>query len=131
MCDKRSFSGRAPELKLNSQVGNLGANFLSTDGGRGLLFFGPYVSLQKGKYILRIAGNFDNVDGAVLDVVSDKGNLSHFRGGLSKIVVPNENLIEISFSLENNASDLEVRLYVEEVTNVRIKFYEVVLSSID
>ena len=122
------FSRSGSELKLHSQVGSLDGNLLSTDGTRGLLFFGPYARLRKGEYRLRLLGDLNNVEGAILDIVSDQGKSSHFRVNLSKAVTTDMVLMEFPFTLKNDVDDLEVRLYVESVTSIRVKSYEIVVA---
>lgn len=65
------------ELSRQSQVGILDHNILATDGRSGFLFFGPYAELTNGSYVVKIQGSFQNLSGAVLDVVSNEGKLSH------------------------------------------------------
>ena len=108
------------ELSRQSQVGILDHNFLATDGRSGFLFFGPYAQLTNGSYVVKIQGNFQNLSGAVLDVVSHEGKLSHLSQSLSKANVQDNRTIELQFLLKNSVKDLEVRLQVDQQSQMSI-----------
>lgn len=123
------FAKSSSELRAYSQVGRLEGDMYSTDGRLGYLFFGPYVSLAKGEYKLRLLGQFDNVDGAVFDIVSNHGSASHIRVNISKPATGEMVLIDFPFNLESSVNDLEVRLHVTEATKIKVRSYEIVLAA--
>lgn len=121
-CSVRTSS----DLSLTSQVGLLGNKYFFTDSNAGFLFYGPYLKLKKGQYLVRLHGNYQNVNGAIIDVVSKKATVSHFHMPLNVSEQKMINLIEIKFMLDEDVDDLEVRLFVEQNTNLNISLLELI-----
>ena len=86
----------------------------------GVLFFGPYKPLKKGEYLLMINGDFSQGIGAVLDIVGDKGNRTFFKYVLNN----NEPTYLISFDLDTDIEDAEIRLSVKNGQKVMFNEYQ-------
>jgi hypothetical protein len=112
----------AVELNQMSQVGVLNGKALNSDGRRGFLFFGPYSDLPRGRYKVNLDADLLNAEGGVIDVVAGP-DTSH------KLV--QFNLVDLhgggfEFDLHENATKVEIRVFVAENTKVSFRGYELV-----
>ena len=122
------FKMRGQELAKYSQAGIMQDGGITTNGQGGFLFYGPYFPLKKGRYHIRIDGQYENLSGAVLDVVSEAGEKKHFEIALDKIHHQTDTMI-IPLSLSSDVKDLEVRLRVTEDTQLSIRSYEIKMDN--
>ena len=122
------FRMRGQELARYSQIGTIKDGAITTNGHGGYLFYGPYFPLKKGHYNIQIEGKYDNLSGAVLDVVSEAGGEQHLEIMLDKIV-NNSDTVVIPLSLLTDVNDLEVRMRVTEDTRLRIRSYEIKINN--
>lgn len=104
------FSLPAEELARFSQVGSLREGKLVSDGREGALFFGPYLRMVAGDYVLKLRGTFPRPNGAVLDVLSEGARQEHLRVELP--ASEGEGELRFPFSLSGDVEQLEVRLVV-------------------
>lgn len=121
------FSLYTKRLIKFSKIGKLQQSMLCNSNQKGYLFYGPYVWLKKGNYKITLYGKFSNVKGAILDVVSNKGNDVYKRITLDHSQVDNDKYI-INFSLNHDVDDLEIRLYTLPTNDICIKKYEVIIN---
>jgi hypothetical protein len=111
---------------LLTQVGRPCGNKLTTTKIAGCLLYGPYIALPAGDYRVTISGALgENGDaGARAEIVIDHGETILARSAMHE---PDENgsLISLPVSLEAPCKDLEVRVWVEEQSEVTISMVEV------
>lgn len=122
------YSLKASDLRRFSQVGTYIGGNLVTSSKSGFLFYGPYVPLKKGNYYIQLDARFTNPEGAILDIVSNKGTEKHLVINLADYIKPYSNVIKVPFSLKSDVSDLEVRLLVNSGTELKINNYSVDLN---
>ena len=119
------FAIKAAELARFSRVGVIRGDVLSSDGKAGYLFFGPYRTLKKGAYQLFLHGSFLATETAVIDVVSNQGKTVYYEGKLCNGKCLAGELL-VPFELNENTTDLEIRLYVGNKDQVSISGYRIV-----
>lgn len=122
-----ALTGR--QLARFSQTGRVSDSEIASDGRAGYLVFGPYASLAPGTYMLDLEGHFPLVQGAVLDVVSDRGTRRHFHSPLAHVVDSGATRIRIPFALTEPADGLEVRMAVSAASDIRLTGYRIELAS--
>lgn len=108
----------ADDQRLQSSVGTSHRGVRSSDGRPGHLLFGPYVTLPRGDWRAILSGDFDGRRDVVrADVSSEAGGIVHavhaIRWQAETIVIP--------FRLDADAKDVEVRVWVGEASQVRIR----------
>ena len=116
------ISKTAQELNQMSQVGMLNGKKLSSDGRSGFLFFGPYVDLPRGRYKITLDSDLLRPEGGVIDVVA---------GPSASVKLAHFNLVDFDgsgfeFDLHDNATQVEVRVFVTEKTKVSFRGYQLV-----
>ena len=117
----------ANDARLKRQVGAFDRQRLCTDGQPGFLVYGPYAVLPAGQYRCRVLGDWLQPGGAaVLDVVVAQGvqTLAH-RELEPPQAVPGR-LAELELVLAVDATDLEVRLWVD--ADARLAFLGIELE---
>ncbi len=110
-----------------TQVGHRRGECIYSTGRAGYLLYGPYLSIQKGKYRAIIQGKvgFGGAAGAYADVAVKTGTLllvkAYLRPGEGE---QDAALAMLDFSLDENYADLEIRVFVEENSDVRVSLVE-------
>ena len=99
---------------------------LSSQGNAGVLAYGPYVPLPKGRYTVRLYGMADAGARGTLDTVANGGSLDL---GKTDFTVPvgkgTESLLAtLQFSSPVNVSNLEIRVHASAGPNVTVTRYE-------
>ena len=122
----QGLNWEAENKNIPTQVGKkVSSALLSTDQS-GFLVYGPYVPMKAGSYMLEIRGIMHSNDGRVItDVVSNKGNRTLARFGeldagsqsVSKVLLNREVV------LDEAVSDLEVRVWVDELADIELHDY--------
>jgi glycosyltransferase involved in cell wall biosynthesis len=101
---------------LYTQVGYAVGRSLYTTGQAGYLVYGAYAPLPAGNYVARIVGVVNEVGGAWIDIVRDKGEQQIAKQPLEvsrgELIVP--------FTITSYVSDLEIRMYVDEHTDMQL-----------
>ncbi len=138
LCNEYSFETKnscgetkSYQLDFSTQVGIKTDNCIHSTGEQGFLIYGPYISLRAGEYQINIKGEyesgtftndsyFDIVYGGGKKQVSKYVNLQQFTNG-------NTFNIDITFTLEDDVSNCEFRLYVNE--GVICSIEDITLSS--
>jgi hypothetical protein len=110
------------------QVGRYENGALHSDGRAGFLLFGPYVSLQAGKYHLAVKGSVKSSDGAWADVVSQHGQVVHGRFPVLEKEDGSGMLLDTEITIDNHADDVEVRLFVNEGSLLHVSAYKLLLD---
>ena len=98
---------------------------LSTDQS-GFLVYGPYVSMKAGSYLLEIRGiNHSNKGRVITDVVSNKGK--HTFASFEELDAGSSSdskvLLNKEVVLDEAVSDLEVRVWVDELADIELHGY--------
>ncbi|WP_114912738.1 glycosyltransferase [Acidibrevibacterium fodinaquatile] len=110
----------------HTQVGERRGTCLYSTGRAGFLLYGARF-LQKGKYRAIIHGKvgFGGVAGAYADVAIKAGTAflakAYLRPGEDEQDAP---VATLNFSLDENRTDLEIRVFVEENSDVRVSLVE-------
>jgi glycosyltransferase involved in cell wall biosynthesis len=119
--------------RLQRQVGHLEHRVLDTDGRGGYLVYGPYASLPAGRYRLRVIGQWLGVDDGkpYLDVVTGQGQLILLHAPLEPGAAVGDCLLEASFQLEADVTDLETRLFVDSATEITLVGIELLGQTAD
>lgn len=116
------FSGDKFKL-LPTQVGARVGKGIATNGKTGVLFYGPYIPLQKGVYSLSVFGNIKKTNGAYIEIVTQGGAKVHkklpLRNSKNGVILTGEN-IELPVNLE----DVEIRAWVTEKDKLEISGYK-------
>lgn len=112
------FDERTP-----TRVGELREGRLTSTGEAGFLIFGPYQPMDAGIYMLKVYGSGFSTHESWLDVVSEKGILSHGRWFLDEIIHEQQDSFTVLVELEEGVTDLEVRLYVGAQGKFELKGY--------
>lgn len=122
--DVRRFWGG--DSRLGTQVGKRTGRDIVSTGQAGYLLFGPYVPLDAGQYrvVIRDALGENGLFGARMDVVVDKGGLIL---GESVLSAPDENgnFVALLISLDVPCTDLEVRVWVSNDTDLQVSMIEI------
>lgn len=116
------ISKTAQELNQMSKVGMLNDKELSSDGRSGFLFFSPYADLPRGRYKIMLDAALLRPEGGVIDVVA---------GPDVRVKIAHFNLVDFDgsgfeFDLHDNATQVEVRVFVTEKTKVSFRGYQLV-----
>ncbi|MFM0595036.1 Wzt carbohydrate-binding domain-containing protein [Paraburkholderia dilworthii] len=125
------FSGG--DSRLHTQVGLRNENNeIVCKGQIGYLTFGPYIALTPGTYRVAVRGALGGggLAGARLDVAIDKGARIVAECVLGE---PDRNgcFANLPISLNEQCSDLEVRVWVSSGTDLRLSMIEIERSRLD
>lgn len=114
----------AENASFPRQVGQIKGNKIITDGKPGLLAFGPQVTMSAGKYSLQIFGVAANIEGAIMDIVSEGGK--NTLATFDHIPPSNKStiILEREIRLNKQAKQLEVRIFADEYTVLSISGYK-------
>lgn len=109
---------------MHTQCGLRCGNSMLTSGVEGFLVYGPYKSLAKGRYHVKVFFEIRNVTGKEwIDVASDGGTNklyhTHIDSGLSGCT-----FIDFVIEPDHDLSDLEVRIYVNDQTDLTANMIE-------
>ena len=122
--DVRRFWGG--DSRLGTQVGKCTGRDIVSTGQAGYLLFGPYIPLDAGQYRVVIRGVLgeNGLAGTRMDVVIDKGGLILGESVLSE---PDENgnFVALLISLDKPCTDLEVRVWVSNGTDLQVSMIEI------
>ncbi len=108
---------------LPSMIGVMQNGYRVADGQQGFLIFGPYASIKSGEYKLTVVGSSRLSNGSYIDVVSGGGAVVHARFEVENSL-ENFLLESGSVNLPKNVSDLEIRVWAEKDSVIKIKGYE-------
>lgn len=119
----------ASDPRIFSQVGTRSVDRIETSGESGILLFGPYMPLAAGTYRIHLHGTIDVLTGNEwFDISSGGGSVTSLR--LSPIASESGTwLVDAEFSLQEAATDIEFRIWVEEQT--RLSFVGIEISRTD
>lgn len=114
------------DSRLSSQVGVANGRAIESAGSSGYLLFGPYLALAAGQYLIKIKGlvRAGGLSGARMDAVIDKGSVILTESMLTE---PGTDgfLAIVPISLDQPCTDLEVRVWVSEQTDLQVSMIEI------
>lgn len=123
-----SLSLSAPNLAaLPSQVGSPCDGSIVSTGQSGYLVYGPCVSMQAGEYHLVVTGSAISTSQASVDVVSRLGKVKHAQFALSSTNAETGVLASGPVILNEDVTDLEVRVFVSADDDISLNGYELLL----
>lgn len=112
-------------LSLHGNTGIRNKNFFKTNAKEGCLFFGPFVPMKKGEYMLTVRGNSNNSNSAMVDLVDEAGKVV-----INKFNIPSNSKIFLlkneKILIPNNINNLEVRLCVSVNDDLLVTGYELI-----
>tara|TARA_R110002051_G_scaffold55802_1_gene103618 strand:+ start:2382 stop:4562 length:2181 start_codon:yes stop_codon:yes gene_type:complete len=112
----------SPEYGFHSQSGIFDESGVLTHGAPGFAIFGPYFPLRSGDYILDVYGTIFNEKNVVIEIDSSNGKSKHAHKQVSRIVASDaKKITSIPFSLEQDVTDLEIRVYGDLGLELRIE----------
>ncbi|RCS23335.1 hypothetical protein DUT91_13670 [Phyllobacterium salinisoli] len=121
-------AGEFDPAQTLTQVGHFQDGAVLSSGKKGFLIFGPYLPMKAGDYMLTLKGTSASGGSAWADVVSGKSNpkvYGHFSlpetKGDGEAV-----LLHVPVHIDDNPSDVEIRVFVEPDDKVRLDGYELV-----
>lgn len=115
---------RGGDQGIGTLVGTRRAGSVVANGSAGFVAFGPYVPLGIGKYHLQIRGTSKTP--FVVDVVAGHGNKVFKVKKLVAAERPADKVLaELDFDLSERVDDLEIRVRVENGSDVTVDGYEV------
>lgn len=117
----------APNLAaLPSQVGSHCDGAIVSTGQKGYLVYGPYVSMKAGEYHLVVTGSAISTSEAWVDVASRLGDVKHAQFALSSTNAETGVLASGPVILNEDVTDLEVRVFVGADDDICLNGYELV-----
>lgn len=123
ICGIEKFFGS--DKYLFTQVGEKKGKSTVTTGKSGYLIYGPYITLSPGAYSFFVYGQaFESTPDDYIDIVSNDATKSLGKTSLSE--VPGTGILGImNISVETECQRVEVRLWVNEKTNIRFDGIEI------
>ncbi|WP_262966472.1 glycosyltransferase [Methylobacter psychrophilus] len=114
------------DSRLGTQIGKRDRIHIMCTGQAGYLIYGPYISLVAGKYLVNIRGTVKErgLAGAHMDVATDKGSVIL---GQSVLNNPDDfgNFVSLVIYLDKHCTDLEVRVWVSEKSDLKVSMIEI------
>ena len=114
------------DSRFGTQIGTRTVREMISNRKAGYLIFGPYISIIAGDFLVKIRGSLgeDGLAGAHMDVVVNQGSRILGRSLLNE---PDDdgNLVTLHISLDSPSPDLEVRVWVSDMTDLKISMLEI------
>ena len=114
-------------VSLPATTGKLEGVKRVTDGSPGFMVFGPYAPIRRGQYHLLVKGVAQKAPTARVDVVSDKGLVTHSRFQLTPDSAGGDILLSAVVVIDHSVNDLEVRLEVGVHDEIELHGYKLAL----
>lgn len=114
------------DSRFSTLIGTRSGREIRSTRQAGYLLFGPYIPLAVGQYLVVICGTLgsNGLAGALVDIVIDKGE---FVIAESALCEPDNDgcLIALAISLDAPCTDLEIRVWVTEKTDLNVSMIEI------
>jgi hypothetical protein len=109
-------------LNLPSQISSVGGTQKIIQQQSGFLVYGPYTTIKSGNYSLNVSGSSEYLVDAYVEIVSAKGSNLHAKFMLEQL---NDGYLLKNglVNLEEDVSDLEVRVWVSKKDKVNLFGY--------
>lgn len=104
---------------MKTQVGKINNGEISSNGNAGYLIYGPYVSLNKGKYTLIVNGANSSI-GDSIEVIDNSSASTIFTSALN---FNEDGIFKANFEIPTKAGDIEVRIKTEDNPNLVLNGY--------
>jgi len=117
------YLGDTSTFKYFRQVGILKENAIHTTGKSGLLLYGPYIKLAKGKYNIFLEANIIKAPSAHIEITSDLEQKVIKKVYLKNHSNKTQELINIPFNLDQETNNFEIRVIVDKNDSLSIKRY--------
>ncbi len=114
----------ANDPRLSHQVGQRERESWRSNGHAGFLSYGPYARLPAGRYRLELRGAWAGDGQAWCDVVVDQGRVRLAHQDLDPGAGGQGQLASALLSLDADATDLEVRLWVSDTASLALDAIE-------
>jgi len=112
---------------IPGQVGQYQGAKLVSDGRAGFLTGGPFLSMQPGKYRLRVFGTAQEVTGAWADIVDKQMEKTILQPtAFSPSAKAAETLMDQEVSIDSEVNNLEVRIFSGAQSDLQLKGYELI-----
>lgn len=116
---KYSYTLNGSNPRFKTVIGKVVGNGIVNDGNTGNLLHGPYLALAAGKYTVTVQGKKDvTVQASHLDVAAYKAanvvGFAEIDNGAGDFV------LKTSFTLPNECSDLEIRIWCNDIAHLEI-----------
>jgi glycosyltransferase involved in cell wall biosynthesis len=115
------------DKELGTEIGRRVRFEMQSTGQQGYLLFGPYIDLKPGDYQVQLSGKakFLGITSCHVDVASGGGKCVH---GSAVLTQSEEEgiLATVSLALDENVSNVEVRVWVSEGANITVKMIQVI-----
>ena len=114
------------DTRLYSEIGKRLARSITSTGKAGYLIYGAYVKLDEGTYEITLHGHWDKktLNESFIEFVKDKGRSIFFSRKLSEFLVT-DLAGGVCFCVQQNCSELELRIWIDEKTEVDISTIEI------
>lgn len=99
---------------------------ISSNGEKGHLIYGPYLSLEAGSYRLTMHGRCSNPDGALVEIVKDGGTRPLAVETFSRAMTENLVLLSVEFSDVMPIRGLEIRIESNPATELQLRLIDIV-----
>jgi len=111
-------------LPFHSRIGMLKDQYIESTKRKGMLHFGPYVPMKKGRYRLVVYGAAKTTGAAWADVASDQGKITHGRFNLfEKDKLSDQILVDTVIAFDHDVRAVEIRVHVESEDEVSLRGY--------
>ena len=112
------------DYRFHTQVGRLKRGRMTATGEAGILLYGPYVSLNAGRYTVVIQGGGSGVGS--MDVCSAGGTSIHVhKDFVADHVEAGAVLVRVDLKLDADVTDLEIRMRVEAGSHLWLEQVEI------
>lgn len=115
------------DSRLGTQVGERRGTDIVSTGQTGYLIFGPYISLVAGSYQVQIHGEIaaTGAAGARMDVAVEQGSIILGESVLDN-AIREGSIVTLPITLDKPCTDLEIRIWVNEASQLRVSLIEIV-----
>jgi glycosyltransferase involved in cell wall biosynthesis len=115
----RRYWGADP--RLHTEVGQRSGKTIQSTGKAGMLIYGPYEQFEPGHYRVVFSGESKHWTGEEwLDVTCDQGKRKLFHTDIGTKSLGAWQITQ-EFNLEASTCDLEIRLWVSDLTNIKVQ----------
>jgi hypothetical protein len=116
------------DTALYTDVGRREGYAVVSTGKAGVLLYGPYMDLEPGYYLVEVYGHAEdlNEDDAIADVCIETGQKILNKQRLQSTVEGRNGLLAaMTFTIDTGCKDLEVRISIGEMVEVKVELIEI------
>jgi len=112
------------DVRLQSECGQRRGQTMRTTGQAGLLLHGPGLTLSAGQYRATLTGNASHLTGSEWLQITYGDQQQHLPRATIQANSDNAIHLQLAFQLETQVEDLEIRLWVDQRTQITIQLVE-------